>query len=421
MKDGDFIYKDSLLRKLIKLKEYNFNSQYGGFKKAPKSPEFLDLYSLMKIALVKDSQILQKMIEKTLVSIYKGGIFDHVGYGFYSYTNDDKWLIPSFQKTLFDNASAILAYSLTFKITRNDIYKNIAYETLSYVDKTLLSSSEYYYLSENDNYKTSSESLTFSYDEIFSILKEDALLFSIYYDITEEGNFKGRNILNLIDRDLELNEFFNDKNLKIKGKLLNYRLSKFSTNIDKKISISANGLMIAALAYSGNSFKDKYLISKAEATIDFILKKFYIGNELYKEYISSTNFIKASLDEYAFLIFGLLEYYKVSKSPYYLKVLINLTNYTLENFYSNKVFSFIDFNIDSKITSNEKLFLDSINPTLNSIMILNLINLSKIKREDCYSDIIEITLKNIYPLLIKNPEDYSSMIFNFLYWHNINN
>lgn len=405
---------------MIKIKEYNFNSQYGGFKKAPKSPEFLDLYSLMKISLVKDSQILQKMIEKTLISVYKGGIFDHVGYGFYSYATDDKWLVPSFKKTLFDNASAILTYSLAFKITKNNIYKNISYEIFYYINQTLFSFPDYYYSSENNNCEVSSDLLTFSYDEIFSILKEDALLFSIYYDITEEGNFNGRNILNLIDRDLELNGFFNNKNHKMKEKLLNYRLNKFSTNINKKISISSNGLMIAALAYSGNSFNDQNLITKAKDTIDFIINKFYIHNELYKNHMLSANFIKASLDEYVFLIFGIMEYYKVSKNPYYLEITINLANHVIEKFYNNRVSLFIDFNIDSKTISSEKLHLD-LNLTLNSIMILNLLNLSKLKRNDYYSNVIETTLNNIYPLLLKNPEDYSSMIFNFLYWHNINN
>lgn len=217
-----------------------------------------------------------------------------------------------------------------------------------------------------------------------------------------------------------MNGFFNNKNHKIKEKLLNYRLNKFSTNINKKISISSNGLMIAALAYSGNSFNDQNLITKAKDTIDFIINKFYIHNELYKNHMLSANFIKASLDEYVFLIFGIMEYYKVSKNPYYLEITINLANHVIEKFYNNKVSLFIDFNIDSKTISSEKLHLD-LNLTLNSIMILNLLNLSKLKRNDHYSNVIEATLNNIYPLLLKNPENYSSMIFNFLYWHNINN
>lgn len=421
MKDGDFIkinnsnlqkenpFKNTF-QKLIKEKEDLFDSQYGGFTEIPKSPAFFNLYSLLKIASIKDSHVLLEMIEKTLLSLYQGGIFDHIGFGFSTYSMDKKWLIPNFEKNLSTNASALLAYSEAFKITKNLNYKEIAYKIILYINNNLKNHSYTYYSSES--FKSSIDAENFyslSYEEFSSILGEDSSLFSIYYDVTKEGNFKGKNILNLIDRDLELNEFFDDKREIIRKKLFEYREKKFKPTKDSKIRLDWNALMIASLAYASRAFNDLDLLKKAEKNLNYLLDNCYDN----KVFINTLTLENSNLDCYAFIIFALLECYKSSKNITYLNKAISLSNEAISLFYDDINYGFF-FKEKKENSLSEKYYLDKEFPSGNSMMLFNLIELNKLENNPKYLEIIKNTLFSIAVDLNENPTFYETMLTNIL-------
>jgi len=195
-------------------------------------------------------------VEKTLTSMYKGGIFDHIGFGFSRYSTDSKWLVPHFEKMLYDNALLAIAYIEAYQVTKNILYKEIADKIFKYILRDMRNSAGGFFSAEDaDSEGVEGKFYSWSLKELQTLLgEEEAGIYSKYFDITPGGNFEGQNIPNLINiniEEIENNSILKNNLDRMNHKLYVHREKRIHPFKDDKILTSWNGLMIAALAYGG--------------------------------------------------------------------------------------------------------------------------------------------------------------------------
>lgn len=248
---------EELIKRAMQIFSESFDEINGGFSSAPKFPTPHNLLFLMLYAKHKQDSDALKMAEKTLLQMRKGGIFDHIGYGFSRYSTDKYFLAPHFEKMLYDNALLIIAYSAAYYLTNNEIYLDTAEKTTEYILREMTSADGGFYSAQDaDSEGVEGKYYTFTLDEIINVLGEEkGKRFAESFDITSNGNFEGVNILNL----LKSNDLESDFSEEI-HKLYDYRKKRTNLHLDNKILLSWNSLMIAALSmFYRVSRNEKYL------------------------------------------------------------------------------------------------------------------------------------------------------------------
>ena len=256
-----------LIQRAVQILEHTFDSTHGGFGDAPKFPTPHNLLFLMLYAKQHNNSDALKMAEKTLLQMRKGGIFDHIGYGFSRYSTDKYYLAPHFEKMLYDNALLIIAYSSLYSITKNNIYLDTAEKTAEYILNEMTSEDGGFYSAQDaDSEGIEGKYYTFSLKEIINILgEENGREFAEVFDITDGGNFEGVNIPNLLKSN-NLRAEFQDE---IK-KLYTYRKNRFKLHLDDKILLSWNSMMIAALSMLYRVTRNKKYLNAAQKSQKFI-------------------------------------------------------------------------------------------------------------------------------------------------------
>ena len=272
---------ENLIDNAVEHFKRSFDSIHGGFGRAPKFPTPHNMLFLMLYAKHNPNSDAMKMVNKTLIQMRKGGIFDHIGGGFSRYSTDKYFLAPHFEKMLYDNALLIMAYSVAYSMTKNHVYLNTAKETADYVLREMTSQDGGFYSAQDaDSDGVEGKYYTFTLEEILNVLGEESgTKFAQSYDITSEGNFEGVNIPNLLkSNDLE-SDFSNAKR-----KLYDYRNQRTSLHLDDKILLSWNSMMIAAMSMLYRiSHEEKYLqgAQKAQA---FLEQNLCEGLQLYTSF-----------------------------------------------------------------------------------------------------------------------------------------
>ena len=274
-----------------------FEQKYGGFGSAPKFPTPHNLLFLMEYAKKENKEEALKMVEKTLCQMYRGGMFDHVGGGFSRYSTDEKWLVPHFEKMLYDNALLVIAYLEAYTITGKDLYLFVAERTLQYVESELTDKKGGFYCGQDaDSDGVEGKYYVFDPDEIKEYLGDyDGEYFCRWYDITYHGNFEGKSIPNLID-----NPRFEERNsriAKINKTLYPIRRKRASLHKDDKILLSWNGLMIAAFAKAyAVTGAESYLRTALKAE-QFITQKLVKGGKLLVRYREEDSAGEGKIDD----------------------------------------------------------------------------------------------------------------------------
>jgi hypothetical protein len=378
----------------------NFDEIYGGFGTAPKFPTAHNLLFLLRYWKRSGNERALNMVEETLDSMRNGGIYDHIGFGFHRYSVDQEWLVPHFEKMLYDQAMIAIAYIETFQATGNKKYKKTAEEIFEYVLRDMKSGDGGFYSAEDaDSEGVEGKFYIWSKMEIFEVLnEEDDKFASKIFGITDEGNFSeestgkktGANILHLTNSLEDMAEIFSiskekleERIEKIRKKLFIAREKRIRPHKDDKILTDWNGLMIAALAKGAQVFENEKYLKAALDAADFILNNMCKDNQLLHRFRENEAAIKGNLDDYAFLIYGLLELYESSFIPKYLKTALSLTNTLLEHFWDKRDGGFYftpDFG--EEILVRKKEIYDSAIPSGNSIQMLNLLRLSKITENE---------------------------------------
>lgn len=364
--------------------ESSFDEVYGGFSGAPKFPMPHNLSFLLRYWKAENNDRALYMVEKTLEAMYKGGIFDHIGFGFSRYSTDKKWLVPHFEKMLYDNALLAYCYTEAWQATGKEIYKDVARKIFTYVLRDMTSTEGGFYSAEDADSEGEEGKFYVWQPEgvIEAVGREDGELFCKYYDISPQGNFEGKSIPNLINTRLK--ELGQDSGLMerldtIREKLFQCREKRIHPYKDDKILTSWNGLMIAALALGGRAFNNEEYIQRAEAAADFIQKKLVRQDgRLLARYRDGESALPAYLDDYAFLVWGLIELYQATFKTYYLEKALDLNRQMLELFWDNDNGGLFLYGEDSEqLIMRPKEVYDGALPSGNSVALLNMLRLAR--------------------------------------------
>ncbi len=318
------------------LKRY-FDKENAGFGRAPKFPTPHNLSFLLKYSyFFKDKETLE-IAEKTLLALYRGGIFDHIGFGFSRYSTDAIYLVPHFEKMLYDNALLTSAYLECYQYTRIEPYRDIAERIMEYVKRELTDREGGFYCAQDaDSEGEEGKYYVFEPHEAIKVLgEEDGKYFNEYFDITSKGNFDGTNIPNRI-KAINFDEFQNIKDERIdrlRQQMYEYRLSRMKLHKDDKILTSWNSLMIAAYANAYRVIGKEEYLKEATKGVEFIQKYLTEKGRLKVLYRDGSSKGEGHLEDYAFYCMALISLYEGSFRAEYLKEAICYTNVLLELFF----------------------------------------------------------------------------------------
>jgi len=409
------------------------NSKYdeilGGFGSQPKFPSPHNLLFLMRYWKRYNDGVALQMVEKTLQKMRMGGIYDHVGFGFHRYSTDRHWLVPHFEKMLYDQAMLVLAYTEAYQITKKEIYKETAEEILEYVMRDMTSPEGGFYSAEDaDSEGEEGKFYIWSYKEITKILSKDELeLAARIFNILPTGNFldeatQQKSTLNILHLKRPIEELLEEQNISkkefdvkieiIREKLFSQRKQRIHPLKDDKILTDWNGLMIAAFSKASRILRNKSYQQTAEKAIDFILAKLQQEDgRLLHRYRNEDAAIMANLDDYAFMIWGLLELYETSFNPKYLNEAINLNVKLIDHFWDNESGGFFFTPDDGEeLLVREKPVYDGSIPSGNSVAMLNLVKLSKMTSEASLEQKADDLMKTFAKQINRIPSAFSFIL-----------
>lgn len=358
---------------------HSYDPRYGGFGEKPKFPMPHSLTFLLRYYQYSQDKRALIMVEKTLKGLAKGGIYDHIGYGFSRYSVDEKYLVPHFEKMLYDNALLAIAYLETYQVTKKDFYLRIAEEIFTYVLRDMQHAEGGFYSAEDaDSEGEEGKFYVWTPDEIKEVLGEEkGDLFCQTYDITEQGNFEGRNIPNLISISNE-----EDQLKQLEGSrrsLFEYRKKRVPPYKDDKILTSWNGLMIAALAKGARITGNSQYRLAAEKAIDFIERKMLINNRVMVRFRDGEVKNRGFIDDYAFLLWGYVELYESTLNLEYIKKAKKLTEEMIDLFWDDENGGFYFSGSDNEnLLMRQKEDYDGAVPSGNSVAAMVMIRLSRL-------------------------------------------
>lgn len=377
-----------------------FDFTYGGFGAAPKFPTPQNILFLLRYYHFTGKTAALKMAESTLQAMANGGIYDHIGFGFARYSTDEKWLVPHFEKMLYDNALLLIAYTECYQITNNPLYKKISEQIITFVMREMHSSEGGFYSAiDADSEGVEGKYYVWDDDEIFNILGEErGDLYASVYGITPEGNFEGKNIPNLLGTDMETIAEENDMTLgeldqaleDARKQLLSAREKRVYPHVDDKILTSWNAMMIAALAKAGKVFEKREYTRAAEKSIRFIESNLIREKRVMARYRDGEVKHNGYLDDYAFLLWAYVELYEATFASTYLKQARAFTDDMIDLFWDTEQGGFFFNGHDSeKLLSREKEIYDGALPSGNGVAAVMLAKMGFLTGETVYLDKLE--------------------------------
>lgn len=400
---------------------------HGGMKGAPKFPIGYQNNLLMHYSATMQDSRAMFIVEKTLDMMHRGGIYDQLGGGFSRYSVDEEWLVPHFEKMLYDNALLIYCYLEAWQIEKKALYKEVCEETIGYVLNDMKHPDGGFYSAEDaDSEGLEGKFYTWTLEEIRNILGiEECKLFCEYYNVTEKGNFEGRNILNTrmrleefaIDKKLNLNELQIQlgKQRKILLSARNRRVRPFK---DDKILSSWNGLMIHALAEAGAAFNDLSYQSAALQAAKFIKEKMWIGNILYHRWRDQETRFGGGLEDYAFMIKGLLSLFEISGDREWLEWAMEMTDYVYNNFKEDEGAFYQTECGEKNLILRKTQFSDGAEPSGNAVHCENLLRLYQLTLTSSYLEQAEDILRGAKQFLDSYSPGYAYHIMNLNRYYN---
>jgi uncharacterized protein YyaL (SSP411 family) len=383
----------------------NFDEQNGGFGRSPKFPTAHNLLFLLRYWNRTKEKMALTMAEKTLRAMRLGGIFDQVGFGFHRYSTDAEWLVPHFEKMLYDQALLALAYTEAFQAMGAGKFKVTAKEVLEYVLRDLASPEGGFYAAEDaDSEGEEGKFYLWTEEEIRkTVSPEDADLAVRLFGVKATGNYaeavrkrNGENILHFAKpleqvasaSQLTLAELIRRLG-RIQNLLFKAREKRVHPAKDDKILVDWNGLMIAALARASSVFSEPRYLQAAVKAAGFILEKMKDKNgTLYHRYAKGERAIEGFLDDYAFLVWGLVEIYEACFEEAHLQAAVELTKTMMLRFWDDKDggFYFTAKGAENAVFRRKEVY-DGAVPSGNSVALLNLLRLALLTGDSKYREL----------------------------------
>jgi len=406
-----------------------FDGQYGGFGPAPKFPAPHNLLFLLRYWKRTGNDQALHMVEKTLTAMRQGGMADHVGFGFHRYSTDREWLLPHFEKMLYDQAMLALAYTETFQATGNPEYRAIVEEIFAYIGRVMTHADGGFYSAEDaDSEGEEGKFYVWTAEELQRVLNPaDAALAMRVYGLSSEGNFSdeasgrksGANILHrgasVADLAVDLKMSIEDLNLrlkKIRQVLFNAREKRIHPHKDDKILTDWNGLMIAALAKGAKILGNNEYLAAANRAADFIIRKMRLeSGRLLHRFRDGDAAVDGMLDDYAFLIWGLIELYGAGLDSRYLREALMLTDITLTLFWDQGDGGFFQTPADGEeLLVRRKDIQDGAIPSGNSAALANLLRLARMTGRSDLEDKARQMLSTFAAAVEKNPDAFTQFL-----------
>ncbi|HJU78674.1 MAG TPA: thioredoxin domain-containing protein [Nitrososphaeraceae archaeon] len=393
---------------------------YGGFGNAPKFPNTSNLLFLLRAYDYSGITKYRDFVNFTADKMDSGGIHDHVGGGFARYSTDQRWLVPHFEKMLYDNALLSMLYSELFSITSNPNYSNVLEKILRFVQREMTSNDGAFYSSQDaDSEGEEGKYYLWSYKELKEILDHEIFeIFTDRFGVTQGGNFEGRNILNkytsikrLAERYSKDQEWINEKLESSLEKLYQIRLKRVKPGTDTKILTSWNGLMISGFVSGYKATGNLSYLQSAQNAVGFIEDNLRNGGSRLHRVFNKVSKISGYLDDYAFYVDSLINLFSVDSKSYYLERAIEYTDSMITHFWDPKSNDFY-FTPDD----NEKLIVRTKNhydlaiPSGNSVATSNLIKLYYYtQNEDLLTKADQLIQRMIKPA-IGNPFGFGQLL-----------
>ena len=398
-----------------------FDRTWGGFGQAPKFPQPMGLEFLLREYQRSGSEEALAMAEFTLLRMAQGGMYDQIGGGFARYSVDDQWLVPHFEKMLYDNAQLARLYLHAWQLTGNGFYRRVAEETLDYVCLEMRHADGGFYSSlDADSEGVEGKFYVWSAEEVREILGADADLFMTMYDVTDGGNWEGDNILRLSIRASEIvaesgldQKELDSKIASARRKLYDVRAKRIWPGLDDKVLTAWNGLMLAAFAEAAQvldrpDYRDvatsnaEFLHATMRAKDGRLLRTWKAGSQAkYNGY----------LEDYAFLAEGLLALYQTTFDERWYLWARELADAMLTHFADGENAGFYDTRDDhEQLIHRPKDLQDNATPSGNAMAAHVLLKLSLLSGESTYWDTAERTIRSIGSLLAQYPSGFGEWL-----------
>ncbi len=396
----------------------SFDPVWGGFGGAPKFPNPHSLTFLTRWHSRNPSSNAFQMVEKTLLSMRSGGIFDQIGFGFHRYSVDEKWLVPHFEKMLYDQALLALAYTEAFLATGDERYAKVIREIFEYVTREMQSREGGFYCAQDAD-SEGKEGIFFTWTpaQVANILGKDAGdIFCRAYGITPQGNFEEGMSIPHIARSFEA--FARDMGMSLpelenilsdaRRKLLDAREKRVHPSKDDKILVAWNGLMIAALARGSQALGDGSYAQAAVEAVSFTLQKMKTANgRLYRRYRQGEVANPAYADDYAFLIWGLLDLYETVFDVKYLSEAVRLQEDMSRIFGDPSGGFYYTGNDGEQMILREKVIYDGALPSSNSVAAMNLLRLGRMTANPEFEKQADLLMKSFAERVAALPAAYT--------------
>lgn len=365
---------------------------YGGTKGTPKFPVGFQASFLLRHARSSGDSRALFFVERTLDMMQRGGIYDQLGGGFSRYSVDEKWIIPHFEKMLYDNAILARVYLEAWEYTRHAHYREVTEEILNYILREMTHPEGCFYSAEDaDTEGSEGRFYLWSWNEVHALLGEQASLFCEYYNVTPQGNFEGRSILY---KSTSLEEFAAHKKLdaKVLSKILkdlkhtlwSARQKRIHPLKDDKIITAWNGLMIHAFALAGRLFNKPKFLEAAERAANFIHTHLWKNGELYRRWRDKEARFDACLDDYAYLIQGCLSLFSADLGTHWLEFAVELAGVLESEFKSDEGAFYLTNGKDPNLILRRCEFYDGAEPSGNAVHAENLMRLYQITGSQNY-------------------------------------
>jgi uncharacterized protein YyaL (SSP411 family) len=396
-----------------------FSDTYGGFGSAPKFPTSHNLSFLLRYYVKTGNARALEMVEKTLDAMYKGGMYDHIGFGFSRYSTDEKWLVPHFEKMLYDNALLAMTYIEAFQVTGKQKYADAAEQIFAYVLRDMTDAEGGFYSAEDaDSEGEEGKFYVWTPEEVHEVLGEaDGEFYCDLFDITEQGNFEGHNIPNLIQRDLEIAAKLQGISLdelltraeSCRLKLFAHREGRIHPYKDDKILTSWNGLMIVAFAKGAKALGSKRYEEAARTAVEFIWTRLRREDRrLLARYRDGEAAILGYADDYAFLVWGLIELYEATADIVYLQRAAALNQDMLRLFWDYEKGGLFFYGHDGEaLFARTKETYDGAMPSGNSAAALNLQKLARLTADAKLEQTAEVHIEALSGAASQYPTGHS--------------
>lgn len=385
--------KDLLHQARMEL-DTRFDDEYGGFGSAPKFPTPHIIMFLLRYSLLEQDRRALHMAEKTLICMYRGGMYDHLGGGFSRYSTDRKWLVPHFEKMLYDNALLAMAYTEAFQITGKPLYWRVATATLDYIVREMANPEGGFYSAQDaDTGGEEGAYYTFTPSEIESVLgAAEGKRFCSFYGVTESGMEKGKSILNRLKDSQE-----EEENLKpLRKRLCEYRKSTRTLFTDDKVLTEWNGLAIAALCKAAFALnKPEYLKAANQGLMFSQMMLTNKEGELYAYWRDGKAGGRGGLSDYAAMAWASLAMYRTDFHYGHIQKAENLCRMMVKKFFDDKLGDFFMNEAEAELIFRPKEYYDGAMPCGNSMAAYVLFELSRLTGEDAWMEYATRTVEKL--------------------------